>query len=76
MPMRPTRGGDLADLASSFYPPQESLAGKPAGASALIFHAAGERLWRWIEFWPFCDDHGTLIGLLGQVRRGWPAQRP
>jgi len=64
----PTRGGDLADLASSFYPPPESLAGNPAGASALIIHANGERLWRRIEFWPFCDDQGTLIGLLGQVR--------
>ncbi len=64
----PTRGGDLADLASSFYPPPESLAGEPAGASALIFHGAGVRLWRRIEFWPFCDDQGTLIGLLGQVR--------
>ena len=23
--------------------------------SALILHAAGERIWRRIEFWPFCD---------------------
>jgi DNA-binding NtrC family response regulator len=64
----PTRGGDLADLASSFYPPPESLAGKPAGASTLILPTAGERIWRRIEFWPFCDNQGTLIGLLGQVR--------
>ncbi len=64
----PTRAGDLADLVSSFYPPPESLAGKPAGASALIFHIAGERIWRRIEFWPFCDNQGTLIGLLGQIR--------
>ncbi len=64
----PTREGDLADLAASFYPPPESLAGQPAGTSALILHAAGERIWRRIEFWPCCDNQGTLIGLLGQVR--------
>jgi PAS domain S-box-containing protein len=66
----PTRAGDLADLASSFFPPPESLAGMPAGTPALIFHAAGERIWRRIEFWPFCDNQGTLIGLIGQVREG------
>jgi DNA-binding NtrC family response regulator len=64
----PTRANDPADLVSSFYPPPESLGGRPAGTSALIFHAGGERLWRRIEFWPFCDQRGTLIGLLGQVR--------
>jgi DNA-binding NtrC family response regulator len=64
----PTRGDDLADLASSFYPPPESLTAQPAGTSSLIIHAAGERLWRRLEFWPFCDEQGVLIGLLGQVR--------
>jgi len=66
----PTRAGDLTDLASSFYPPPESVAGRPSGTAALIFHAAGDRIWRRIEFWPFCDDHGAPIGLLGQVREG------
>jgi DNA-binding NtrC family response regulator len=64
----PMRGGDPADMVSSFYPPPESLAGKPVGGSTLILPAAGERIWRRIEFWPFCDNQGTLIGILGQVR--------
>ena len=64
----PTRAGDPADLAASFHPPPESLAGQPAGTPTLIFHAGGERLWRRLEFWPFRDEHQTLIGLLGQVR--------
>ena len=64
----PTRGGDPADLASSFYPPPESMGGKPSGTAALIIHAAGERIWRRIEFWPFCDGQAALIGILGQVR--------
>jgi DNA-binding NtrC family response regulator len=64
----PTRAGDPADLASSFYPPPEALAGEPASTSTLIFHATGERIERRIEFWPFRDEHGMLIGLLGQVR--------
>lgn len=64
----PARTGDPADLVSSFYPPPESLAGKPAGTLTLILHAGGERIWRRIEFWPFCDEQNALIGLLGQVR--------
>jgi DNA-binding NtrC family response regulator len=64
----PSRAGDLADLAASFHPPPESMAGQPAGGPALILHAEGQRLWRRIEFWPFRDEHGALIGLLGTVR--------
>jgi PAS domain S-box-containing protein len=64
----PTHAGDLADLAASFHPPPESLAGQPAGTPTLIFHASGERIWRRLEFWPFRDQHQTLIGILGQVR--------
>ena len=64
----PSRAGDLADLAASFRPPPESLAGQPAGGPALIFHADGQRLWRRVEFWPFRDEHEALIGLLGTVR--------
>src|SRR5262249_58615530 len=69
----PSRAGDLADLAASFRPPPESLAGQPAGGPALIFHADGRRLWRRVEFWPFRDEHEDLIGLLGTVR---PADGP
>jgi hypothetical protein len=65
----PTRPDDPADLAASFHPPPESLAGRPSGTLALIFHAGGERIWRRVEFWPFRDGPETLIGLLGVVRR-------
>ena len=64
----PSRAGDLADLAASFRPPPESLAGQPAGGLTLIVHADGQRLWRRVEFWPFRDEHDALIGLLGTVR--------
>ena len=64
----PTQAGDSSDLAASFHPPPESMAGRPAGGPTLIFRADGERLWRRVEFWPFCDDRGGLIGLLGIVR--------
>jgi DNA-binding NtrC family response regulator len=65
----PTHAGDLADLASSFYPPRESLTGKAAGTTALIFHASGEQVLCRIEFWPFRADEVKLIGILGQVRK-------
>ena len=65
--LRPARD-DLTDLAASFHPPPESLAGQPAGTPTLIFQASGERIWRRLEFWPFRDEHETLIGLLGVVR--------
>jgi PAS domain S-box-containing protein len=64
----PTQAGDASDLAASFHPPPESLNGRPAGGPTLIFRADGERLWRRIEFWPFSDEHGGLLGLLGIVR--------
>jgi DNA-binding NtrC family response regulator len=64
----PTRGEDPADVAASFHPPPESLAGQPAGTTALIIHANGERIWRRVEFWPFRHELDGLIGLLGVVR--------
>jgi DNA-binding NtrC family response regulator len=64
----PTQPGDASDLAASFHPPPESLAGRPAGGPTLIYRADGERLWRRVEFWPFCDERSGLIGLLGTVR--------
>ena len=72
----PTGAGDLADLAASFHPPPESLAGQPTGTTALIFHAGGGGIWHRVEFWPFRDEHDALIGLLGLgSQRGWPAER-
>jgi transcriptional regulator with PAS, ATPase and Fis domain len=64
----PTQAGDPSEIAASFHPPPESLAGRPAGGPTLIIRADGERLWRRVEFWPFRDDRGGLIGLLGVVR--------
>ncbi len=64
----PTRAGDPADLAASFHPPPEAMAGQPAGSTTLIYHAGGEALWRRVEFWPFRDENDRLIGMLGTVR--------
>jgi PAS domain S-box-containing protein len=64
----PTQAGDISDIAASFHPPPEAMAGRPAGGPTLIFRADGERLWRRVEFWPFCDEQRGLIGLLGIVR--------
>ena len=64
----PTRAGDSSDLAASFHPPPEAMAGRPAGSPTLIYHSGGERLWRRVEFWPFCDAQDRLLGLLGTVR--------
>ncbi len=64
----PTGSGDPTDLAASFHPPPEAMAGQPAGSPTLIYHASGEPLWRRVEFWPFRDEDDRLIGLLGTVR--------
>ncbi len=64
----PTRAGDLADLAASFHPPPESVAGQPCGTPTLILQAGGEPIWRRVEFWPFRDEQDALLGLLGMVR--------
>ncbi len=63
----PTRAGDPTDLAASFHPPPEAMAGQPAGSPTLIYHAGGEPRWRRVEFWPFRDENDRLIGLLGTV---------
>jgi PAS domain S-box-containing protein len=67
-PHGPERDGDLASLGASFAPPPETLAGRPAGGPTLIVSQAGERLWRRIEFWPYHNPRGTLIGLFGLIR--------
>jgi DNA-binding NtrC family response regulator len=64
----PSRAGDVTDLAASFHPPPESLAGQPSGTLTLIFHSGGAGLWRRVEFWPFRDEDDVLIGLVGLVR--------
>jgi transcriptional regulator with PAS, ATPase and Fis domain len=68
-PHGPTRDGDLQGLGGSFCPPPESLdGGQPSGGTTLIVHRDGGRHWRRVEFWPYHDDRGALIGLLGVVR--------
>jgi len=64
----PTEAGEPADVAASFVPPPEAVAGQPSGSLTVILHASGERLWRRVEFWPLRDHSGALIGMLGQVR--------
>jgi DNA-binding NtrC family response regulator len=64
----PTRDEAIAQLAASFIPPPEAIAGQPTGSLASILAGEGARLWRRIEFWPFRDETGALLGLLGQVR--------
>ncbi len=64
----PSAPGEPADLAASFVPPREAVSGEPAGSLTLILHATGERLWRRVEYWPFRDQAGSLLGMLGQVR--------
>ena len=63
-----THPGDPIELAASFRPPPEALAGQPSGIPTLIVHASGESRSRRLEFWPFRDQDQTLIGLLGLVR--------
>lgn len=72
-PHGPTRAGDLLGLAASFCPTLEALAGQPSGGKTLIVRRGGERVQRRVEFWPFHDDAGQLLGLLGLVR---PADSP
>lgn len=72
-PHGPTRAGDLLGLAASFCPPLEALAGQPSGGKTLIIRRGGERLQRRVEYWPFHDGGGQLLGILGMVR---PAESP
>ncbi len=64
----PSRVDDLTDVAAGFRPPPESLMGEPAGTRSLILHVGGEKRWCRLEFWPFQDERGVLIGILGVVR--------
>ena len=67
-PHGPTRPGDLAGLGGSFCPPPEALAGRPTGGKTTILCRGGERVQRRVEYWPFHDPAGNLLGLLGIVR--------
>ena len=56
-------------LAAGFCPPPEAMAGRPSGGVSLIQGPAGERLRRRVEYWPYHDNQGGLLGLLGLVRQ-------
>ena len=60
--------GDLEGLAASFCPPPEVLRGLAVGSEVSITGPGGERIRRRVEFWPFHDARGSLLGLLGLVR--------
>jgi DNA-binding NtrC family response regulator len=64
----PIQPGEPTDLAASFSPPPESVAGTPAGGPTLILRADGERVWQRVEFWPVRGQDDALLGILGQVR--------
>lgn len=64
----PSSPTDPPDLAASFFPPPETLAGEPASLPTVILRPDGEPLDRLLEFWPFSDSQGDLIGILGVVR--------
>lgn len=67
-PHGPTRDGDLASLGGSFCPPPEALEGQPAGSKTLIVLPGGERRWCRVEYWPYHDNQGATIGIIGLVR--------
>jgi PAS domain S-box-containing protein len=67
-PHGPSRPGDLASVGASFCPPPEAMAGQPSSSLTLILHADGELRWRRVEFVPFHNAEGALIGLLGLVK--------
>jgi DNA-binding NtrC family response regulator len=67
-PHSPTRPGDIPGLGGSFCPPPEALDGQPSGAMTLVIQPDGGRIWRRVEFWPFHDAEGMLLGLFGLVR--------
>ena len=68
-------------------PSAPRVVGRPArGNHRADLPCGGERIWHRLEFWPFRDEHDSLIGLLGLVRaaddppsvpdsRGQPAPR-
>jgi PAS domain S-box-containing protein len=67
-PQDSVQADDPESLASSLRPPPEALAGQPAGRPTVILHPSGQRHWRRVEFWPFHDEQGGLLGLLGLIR--------
>ncbi len=67
-PQGPLRTGDLNAIGASFCPPAEALAGQPASVRTLILPVDSEPTWRLLEFLPFPNCSGELLGILGIVR--------
>jgi DNA-binding NtrC family response regulator len=68
IPISPEDEGTANDLAASFAPPAEAVHGQPAGQLSRAVRGDGQTLWLRVEFWPFNERDGKLIGLLGQAR--------
>ena len=61
------RNDDVQYLLNCFYPPSESLEGKPASTRTLIVRLNGEKLWKRVNYQPFHDGQGELSGIFGLV---------
>ncbi|MDB5352485.1 MAG: response regulator with CheY-like receiver, AAA-type ATPase, and DNA-binding domain [Planctomycetota bacterium] len=64
----PVGASSATDSESAFFPPAEAFNGVPSGGINLIVREGGERLWRRVEFWPYHDPEGKLLGIFGLVR--------
>jgi DNA-binding NtrC family response regulator len=60
--------GGAAGVASSLAPPPEAMAGRAASLRTMIMRPGGERVWKRVEYFPFHDESGALIGVFGIVR--------
>jgi len=56
------------ELLASHQPPAQALAGQPACTLGWLASRDGERYSRVLDFWPFHNQSGELIGILGRVR--------
>jgi PAS domain S-box-containing protein len=63
----PLQAGSISDLVASFHPTPQTMSGQPSSGPALIINAEGDRLCKQLDFWPFHDFQGKLIGVLGRV---------
>lgn len=67
-PVDSAEAGAGVELAASLAPPPEATLGQACGGLSLLPVAEGARAWMRIEFRPFHDRDGKLLGMLGQLR--------
>lgn len=70
-PRRKHESEDLAQLARCHRPPRSASQGRPSRTRARIPHVNGDLLEKSLEFWPFHEDSGILIGFWGIIH-DWP----